>query len=226
METNEPRFWAVIIIGPPGAGKDTQSDLLSEELGLTQIQSSKLIEAKLNQADASDSILSEEKRKWLTGELNSRSWVNQLLLDAIDIVRKDHSGVVFSGSPRDITEVKVQIPKLEDIYGKMNIKIISIKVSDAMSIDRNKNRRICKLNRHPIPNLPEYKELTSCPKDGSPLVTRALDTEETIKKRLDVYRSETMPVFDWMKGEGYNIIEINGEQTIEDVHRDILNKLW
>ena len=57
MITSEPRFWAVIIIGPPGAGKDTQADLLSEELGLVQIQSSKLIEAKLNQADASDPIL-------------------------------------------------------------------------------------------------------------------------------------------------------------------------
>ena len=226
MQTSEPRFWAVIIIGPPGAGKDTQADLLSEELGLVQIKSSKLIEAKLNQADPGDQTLSEEKRKWATGELNSREWVNSLLFEAIEEVRKEHTGVVFSGSPRDITEVKAQLPVLERIYTRENIKIINIQVADTVCIDRNIHRRICQANRHPIPNFPEYKNLKTCPKDDSPIVTRVMDTEETIKKRLDVYRAETVPVLVYAKSCGYNIIEINGEQTIEDVHRDILNKLW
>lgn len=226
MITSEPRFWAVIIIGPPGAGKDTQADFLSEELGLIQIKSSKLIEVKLNQADPSDPILSEEKRKWATGELNSREWVNSLLFEAIEEVREEHAGVVFSGSPRDITEVKAQLPVLEGIYARKNIRIINIQVSDAVCIDRNTHRRICQANRHPIPNLPEYKDIETCPKDGSPIVTRVMDTEETIKKRLEVYRAETLPVLDHARSQGYNIIEINGEQSIEDVHRDILNKLW
>jgi adenylate kinase len=226
MMTSEPRFWAVIIIGPPGAGKDTQADFLSEELGLVQIKSSKLIEAKINKPDLTDPVLIEEKRKWATGELNDRDWVNSILLEAIEEVRKEHVGVVFSGSPRDIREVSVQFPKLEEIYGRENIKTISLRVSDEESINRNSHRRICQANRHPIPNLPEYKDITVCPKDGSPIITRVMDTVETIKKRLDVYRAETLPVLDYIKDQGYNIIEINGEQSIEDVHRDILNKLW
>jgi len=224
--TNEPRFWAVLFIGPPGSGKDTQSDLLATELGLVELKTSKLLDEAFAKADLNDAEIREQIKRKTSGGLVDSAFTEKLVVNRIRQEAATHEGIVMSGSPRTIGEAQTEFPVLDELYGRDCVKVINIHVSQEESVKRNSSRRVCKSNNHPIPNLPEYQNITACPKDGSPIETRQDDAPDTIKHRYRVYETETAPVFDFLKEKGYNIIQINGEQTIEDVHRDILNHLW
>jgi len=218
---SEQRKMAVILIAPPGAGKGTQADLLAERYGLVHLETSKIIQEKFRTANPDDSIIIREKARWAAGELNSQALVATWLLEAVHNQASAGSGIVFSGSPRNLDEVEAEMPVLEELYDKANIKVFNIKLSAAESVKRNSGRRVCEANRHPIPNFPEYAGLTACPQDGSPLVTRDLDKPELIEERYRVYLRDTAPVLAHLAEHGYQAIEINGEQPIDKVFADI-----
>ena len=222
----EHKKWAVILIGPPGSGKGTQADLLAEKFGLTHVESSKIIEEKFKNADPNDPIINEQKKIWETGELNDPEMVTGWLVTAIRNIWKDGRGIILSASPRTLFEAQFEVPVLEDLCGKDNIKIFNIDLSREESFNRNSHRRICEKNRHTIPNLPEFKNLETCPRDGSKLIHRNhLDDPETVRLRYDVYLKRTEPILGFLKEKGYKLLKVNGEQTIENVFKDVLNKL-
>ena len=212
----------IIFIAPPGAGKGTQANLLAEKFGLVHVETSKIIEAKLKDADPNDLVMAEEKREWLSGELNTPAIIKDWLLGKVRELAAENKSIVLSASPRTLYEAEAGIPEFEKLYGRDNIKIFYITLSEEESVKRNSGRRICEKNRHPIPNFPEYQNLTACPQDDSPLITRALDKPEVIRERYKVYKAETEPVLDYLKQQNYKVIEINGEQPIEKVFDDIL----
>ena len=212
----------VIIISPPGGGKGTQADLLAEKFGLFHLETSKIIEERFKKADPSDLIIAREKENWLGGKLVNQAIVAGWLLGEIEKKAQAGIGIVLSGSPRSLEEVEAEMPRIEELYGRDNIRVIEIKLSEDESVKRNSHRRICKANRHPIPNFPEYRNITACPQDGSEIITRALDEPEIIKERYRVYLKETAPVLEHLIQHGYQIISVNGEQPIEKVFEDIL----
>ncbi len=222
---NETIGSVILLIGPPGAGKGTQADLLSEDFAFLHFETSKIIEEKFQKAEASDKEMIEQYELFKTGKLNDPKLVRKWVMEELGKIGKNRKSIVFSSSPRTIFEAEGEVPLLESLYGKENVYPINIEISDAESIKRNSNRRICKANRHPIPNFPEFAGIKSCPKDGSEVVTRILDDPEIIKVRYATYLKETKPVLDFLEKRGYGIIEINGDQTIEAVHNDIMNKL-
>jgi adenylate kinase len=222
----EPRLWAVLLIGPPGAGKDTQAGLLSLELGLLEIKTSKIIEKKFAEADPNDAVIQEQKKRKASGELVKPDLVLNWCLEEMKNIQSTGKGIVTSGSPRTLLEAEGELPVLKELYGETGLKIIYINVSAEESVKRNSFRRVCEQNGHPIPNFPEYEGLAACPQDGSPIISRVDDAPETIKKRYQVYVTETKPILDFLTQKGYNVITIDGEQSIEDVHRSILNNLW
>ena len=151
--------------------------------------------------------------------------VKQFILEKIEKLYKQELGIVFSGSPRTLEEAEAELPVLEDLFGKENVKIVHIQLTEDESIKRNSHRRICKANRHPIPNFPQFQNITTCPRDGSELVTRSLDNPDIIKVRYQEYLNRTEPILAFLKERGYNIMEINGEQSIQKVFQDTLNNL-
>lgn len=223
MELN--RKSAIIIVGPPGSGKDTQAELLAHELKLQEIKSSSIIKRKFAEADPNDPIINREKELNNSGQLNSSELVSLWLKEEIVRVAKEAQGIVLTGGLRREVEAEDTMATISQYYALEDIKIISINISADASLFRNKQRRVCELNRHPIPSLTENKHLAFCPIDGSPIISREDDAPETIKKRYQVYLAETEPILDFLIKKGYNLITINGEQSIEEVHRDILNKL-
>ena len=211
---------AVILIAPPGAGKGTQADLLAERYDLVHLETSRIIERNFNSADSNDAEVNAEKKRWLAGELMKPSTFVPWLVQAMKDTKNDDRGLILSGSPRTLTEVEEIMLTLRDLYDQGNIKIFNISLGDTEAVKRNSGRRICQANRHPIPNFPEYANLTTCPQDQSHLITRDLDKPEFIKERLAVYHRDTEPVLDWLTGHGYQIIKINGEQPIDKVFAD------
>lgn len=212
----------IIFIGPPGAGKGTQADLLAEDFGFYHFETSKIIEEKFATADPSDPIIRDAKEAFSTGKLVEPKHVAGWVLEKIRSLSDQKMSVVFSGSFRTEFEATEEIPVMEEIYGKENIHVFLINVSEDESVKRNSARRICKANRHPIPNFPEFVGITACPKDGSEIQTRTLDTPDVIRVRYQTYLDQTKPVLEIFKKAGYDIIEVGGEQGIREVHNEIV----
>jgi len=215
----------VIFIGPPGSGKGTQAELLAEKFGLFHLESSRVIEEKLKQADPDDPTLQKEKGLWKSGKLNTPELVLEWIKEKAKWVASEGRGIVFSGSPRTLYEAEGEMPLLEELYSKENINVFNIEISEDESIKRNSKRRICKGSRHPIPNFPEFENITKCPKDGSEIMTRVLDNPDTIRIRYREYLNRTMPIIDILSQKGYRITKIKGNQPIEKVHKDIVKYL-
>jgi adenylate kinase len=220
----------IILFGPPGAGKGTQAELLAEKLGYYHLESSKAIEAclkresseKVFELDGQKFKVSDEKKRWDTGLLNSPPFVVSLMAGRIKELAEEGDSIIFSGSPRTVYEAEKEIPLLKELYGVENIKFLLLEIAAETTILRNSHRRICELMRHSILSSPETEKLKKCPLDGSTLVKRILDDPKTITKRLEVFKSETFPVIEVIKGLGIKLNKINGEQSVSDVHRDIL----
>jgi adenylate kinase len=222
----------IILLGPPGSGKGTQAELLTEKLNLYYFETSKILEEKFSQAKKGEFLkidckiynLLDEKKLWETGILCSPPFVTHLVKEKIKELFKERKNLVLSGSPRTLYEGKEIFSLLKKLYGKENIKLILLQQSEKTTILRNNQRKICQLMRHPILSTKkEFLKLTHCPLDGSKLVKRkGLDDPETIKVRLKEYRERTFPLVDYFKKEGLKVKEVNGEQSVADVFRDIL----
>ncbi len=225
MSGQEQKKWAIMLVGPIGAGKGTQAELLAEDFGLVHLETSKIIEEKFAKADPNDPDMKEEYEIFKSGKLNTPAKVRQWVIDGIRDIADQGKGIVFSSSPRTIFEVEGELPVLEEQYGSKNVFAVEIDVSEEVSIKRNSNRRICKANRHPIPNFPQFKDLKTCPRDGSELITRVLDKPDIIKVRYATYLKETFPIIGYLKDHGHTVLQVNGDQSIEAVHEDVVRKL-
>jgi len=220
----------ITIIGPPGAGKGTQAELLAHKLKLYPFETSKTLEESWKDINKKDYkkinnkkfYFLKEKNLFDSGKLCSPPFVAFVVEKKIKKLYEQNQGIVFSGSPRTLYEGKKLIPFLINLYGLENILVLNLKISDSEAISRNIKRRICSKCRHPIPYTPDTKNLKTCPRCGGKLVTRTLDTEKIMKIRLKEYKSRTYPLFDYFKKIGITIKKINGKQNIKDVSKDIL----
>ena len=224
----------IILLGPPGSGKGIQAELLAEKLNLYYFETAKIGERRIVEAKKGEYIIAagkkyyfeDEKKLWQTGKLWSPPFITFLIQDEIKRLAKEKKGVVFAGSPRTLYEGEKIIPLLKKLYGRRNIKVILIEQRAEVSIFRNTRRRICELMRHPILYTKETIRLKYCPLDGSKLIKRkGLDAPETIKVRFEEYKEKTLPLIELFKKQGLKVKKINGEQSVVDVFKYILNVL-
>ncbi len=224
----------IILFGPPGAGKGTQAELLSEKFDLYHFETSGIIEKEIEKASKNEYVEEEgekyyfdkEKELWKEGKVWDPPFVIHFVKKKIRSLFEEGEGIVFSGSPRTSYEAKKMVPLLKETYGLDNINLFLIEISPEETIFRNSHRRICELLRHPILYNKETKDLQSCPLDGSKLIKRkGLDDPETIRVRLKEYKKRTYPALDILKKEGIKLNKINGEQSVSDVFSDILKAL-
>ena len=221
----------IIIFGPPGAGKGTQSELLSENLGYYHLESSKVLERcfknesldKVFTVDEKEYKVSEEIENWKKGILTSPPFVTSLMMIEARKLAAEDSSFIMSGSPRTLYEAQKEMPVLQELYGKENIHIAMIEISAEVTVFRNTHRKICELMRHSILFNQETESLTLCPLDGSKLVKRKdLDDPETIKTRLVQYKERTFPLFEYFEKEGFKVTRVDGEKSVAEVHENIL----
>lgn len=195
---------AIILLGRPGSGKDTQAELLAKKFGLVHIVSSKLIEDALKTSKHTIKLngklynVQRERNHTHSGALVNLNFVLALVSGEIKKIARRGKGFIISASPRSLTEMKAEFPLIESLYGWDNIYIFHIKISPKEVYVRN-------LKRH-RKDLPE------------------LDTAKIIKKRLAAFNKYTWPVIKLLKKQK-KIIDINGEQSIMKIHQDILWQL-
>lgn len=232
------RKTAVIIYGPPGAGKGTQAELVSKRLGLVHFDTGRYIEALVHSKEAGrDKVLKREQVNFDIGKLCTPSWVLKIIREATTRIAKAGQGIVFSGSPRTVFEAFGEpeegsgskplaggglIKTLEKLYGKNNIVIIELRLPERESIKRNSRRVVCSVCGLPI--LAEAKA-KSCALCGGKPRTRTLDNPEVIRVRLKEFARRTAPIIARLKSRKFSVCLIDGRPAPYRVFENILKKI-
>ncbi|MDT8304820.1 MAG: adenylate kinase [Anaerolineae bacterium] len=202
----------VILMGGPGAGKGTQAKRLEKSLGIPQVATGDLFREHLK----SNTELGRLARKYMdAGELVPdevtiamvRDWFEQHAVEG---------GAIFDGFPRTCPQAEA----LDDLLaeeGEVIDVVLYIRVRREVLLQRLAGRwtcPICGRVYHSLFNPPEQPGI--CNVDGGKLFQREDDTEETQRRRIEVYFEQTAPVLDYYRDEGL-LVEIDGEQSIEEV---------
>lgn len=209
----------IVLLGLPGAGKGTQATMLEERFGLPHVTSGGLFREMTEQegelADKVRSIMAE-------GNLVPDDITIQIVKERIS--RDDaKDGVILDGFPRTVPQAEALDDLLVESFDSSVTLVPFIKLSESEALERLSGRWVCTENPdhiyHMKFNPPE--EDKTCDIDGAPLYQREDDTPEAQKHRLDVYIEKTEPLIDYYREKGL-LVEIDGEQSIEEVHKDLV----
>ncbi len=210
----------ILLLGAQGSGKGTQADLLAEKLRLPHVASGDLLRAAISY----DTPAGQKARPYYDrGELVPDEIMVAMFLERLaqpDCAR----GVILDGFPRTIAQAEA-LDKALASFGREVEHVIYLNADPAVLVKRLANRYICREQQHPynlVTNPPKRPGI--CDIDGSKLYQRSDDTEEAVRRRLEIFRSETVKLLDYYGAQG-KVREINAEQPIQDVTRDILRAL-
>jgi adenylate kinase len=206
---------AIVILGPPGAGKGTQARILSDSMKLPHISTGDMLrEALKNQTE-----LGKKARQYM----DSGSLVPDALVDAIvaeRLAREDcDKGFILDGYPRTIGQAQVFQAFLEQESKKA--LAIGIRIDDSVLIQRLSSRWTCpKCGKVYNAQLEPGRKNGRCDECSTDLEQRKDDTERVVAKRLQVYHRATRPLIKYYQGQG-TYKEVNGDQPIDKVFADI-----
>lgn len=208
----------LIILGPQGSGKGTQTELLSKRFKMPYLGAGELIRKK-----SQEKTKEGKKVKVLhdTGNLIPHKLVKKLFEEELRKIPQEQT-VIFEGYPR----TQEQLRDFEDILKKRKIKdkrIIILNIREETVYKRLSGRRICsscEKNYYP-PNSLTLKRCSEC---GGKLIKRPDDRKDAIRKRFGTFTSETKPVIAYFKKIS-QLTEINGEPSIDEVSKEIIKKI-
>jgi adenylate kinase len=207
----------VVLLGPPGAGKGTQAEILSEKLGLAHISSGDLFRENIkNQTELGKLARTFMDRGDLVPDDVTIAMVRERLS------RPDCAkGALLDGYPRTPAQAEALSKMLLDLGGIVDV-VPYIRVDEEELVRRLSGRWTCKAQGHiyhEVSNPP--KKSGVCDIDGSELYQREDDKRETVQRRIHVYFEQTAPLIDHYRKEG-NLVEVDGAQSIEAVTRDLM----
>lgn len=210
----------VVLMGGPGAGKGTQAKRLQKALNLPQIATGDLFRENLRD----NTELGKLARSFMdVGELVPDEVTVAMVKERIS--RPDCvNGALFDGFPRTIPQAVALDGLLAET--KEQVRVVPyIHVDPSLLLKRLAGRWTCSSCGHVyhiLFNPPRQKGI--CDLDGSTLFQRDDDTEETQKRRIEVYFEQTAPLLDYYRKKGL-LVEINGDQTIDRVQDDLLKTI-
>ena len=180
----------IIIFGPPGSGKGTQIDLIIKEYGVEHISTGDVLRSEIKNGTA----LGKTAATYINdGKLVPDSLIIDMLASVLDAKGKDIKGVIFDGFPRTIPQAEALNTMLAE-RGEEVTTVIGLEVDDDELIKRIIAR--------------------------GQTSGRADDNEETAKKRLETYCSQTLPLKEFYKKAGKYAM-IQGMGSIESIFGDI-----
>lgn len=182
----------IVIFGAPGAGKGTQSDKMIGKYGFGHISTGDVLRNEIKNGTA----LGKTAKSYIdNGQLIPDALMVDILASVYDSFGKEHKGVIFDGFPRTTPQAEA-LKKMLNERGHKIAAMIELSVPEEELMARLINRG----------------------KESG----RSDDNKETIKKRLNVYHTQTAPLIDWYKKEGVHH-HVEGLGTVDDIFARISN---
>jgi adenylate kinase len=211
----------IILLGPPGAGKGTQADLICSLCNIPKISTGDM----LREAVASGSDFGKKVSHILdTGGLVSDEIIGSLIKDRL--TKPDcENGSLFDGVPRTLG----QASELQNM-GIQFTHVIEIHVDDEVIVNRMSGRRVhpgSGKNYHIEYNPPKVEGIDN--ETGEPLIQREDDKPDTVIKRLSVYHDQTKPLSEFYinqsNSRSLKYIKVDGSKTVDEVFELISSQI-
>jgi adenylate kinase len=214
----------VILMGPQGSGKGTQSDRIRGQLKLAPIATGELFRSAIRgESDLGNRI----KEIYDRGELVPDDLTVALVEERLDQLARERregaqiEGALYDGFPRTDEQAEALSRALAG-RGETVTSVIAIDVPRPILLERLAGRRVCSgCGRvyNVVTDPPKVDD--TCDLCGGALIQRADDTPEAVTKRLDLYDRETAQVVQHYADQGL-LIRVNGNRPVEDVSKDII----
>lgn len=203
----------IIFLGPPGAGKGTQAQILCQRLGIPQVSTGDMLRAAI----AAGTEMGRKAKEYMDQ--------GQLVPDEVVIgIVKDRladpdcqKGYILDGFPRTVEQAKAL-----STFAKIDVAI-NLDVPDDVLVKRLSGRRVCPLCGAPY-HVDRLNGETVCRADGTPLIQRDDDKAETVLNRLAVYHQKTAPLIDHYREAGL-LKNIGGGLSLEEISEEIFRTL-
>jgi adenylate kinase len=198
----------ILILGPPGAGKGTQSSNIAEEYGVEHVTTGDALRSN-KEMDISDMDTEyDTPGEYMdAGDLVPDEVVNAIVDEALS----QADGFVLDGYPRNLEQA-------EELAGMTDLDVVlSLDVDREVLVDRLTGRRVdpeTGENYHVEFNMPDDEDVRDR------LVQREDDDEESVRNRLDVFEENTAPVIEHYEDHD-GFVTVDGEQTPDEVWADI-----
>lgn len=200
----------IVIMGPPGSGKDTQISELAKYIDFQLISSGDIVRELAEKDSKLQKVMNE-------GGLIDDATILTAVDTMLTAVKADE-GIVLDGFPRNLHQAEVLNELL--LHHERNLDVvIYIELDEAEIVKRLSSRFICSLCGR---NIPKGSE--KCADCGGRPVRRHDDEPAVIIRRVQTFLENTLPLVNYYRNKGI-ILEINGKQSISAVARDIKEKL-
>jgi adenylate kinase len=210
----------LVLLGAPGSGKGTQGELLGRKYGIPQISTGDILRGEI----AAGTPLGVKAREAVNG--------GALVTDDVMLGMVEHRfeqpdvkpGFVLDGFPRSIPQAE-GLAKLLGRHGIRLDAVVKIDVPKRVLLERMTARRVC-ANCGTVYNLTSKPPAVpgKCDRCGGPVVQREDDTEETVRRRLNVYEAATAPLIDYYDARGLLAI-VAGDGEVPEIFDGIVRAL-
>ena len=208
----------LVLFGPPGAGKGTQAQLLTDRYELSHVSSGDIFRHNLRQGTP----LGLRARKYMDqGELVPDDVVIDIMLDKIMSIHCD-DGFILDGFPRN-TRQAGELETALTAKARNIDKVLHIDVAEDELARRLGGRFVCRECQAPFTHQGDGPP-PACERCNGELYQRDDDRPEAVRRRIDVYREETVPVLDFYRERGL-LVDIPGTDSVDGVFRRIVATL-
>jgi adenylate kinase len=207
----------LILLGPPGAGKGTQAERLREDFVLPHLSTGDMLRAQVAEGTK---LGNDAKRYMDAGDLVPDEVIIGMIIDRIG-AGDARDGFLLDGFPRNEKQADALNEALLGLERRLTAALL-IEVPDDDLVRRLAGRRVCVKNPGHIYHVefdpPKHEGV--CDQDGSRLIQREDDSEDTIRRRLEVYHSQTEPLIDFYDRIGL-LRRFDGRRDADEVHAHV-----